>query len=311
MNTQHLKYAIEVERTGSITQAAENLYIGQPSLSKAIKELEDSLGIVIFKRTSKGAVPTEKGAEFLKYARTVMVQINKMEMLYRPTNPDRQVLSLSTARGCYIAQAATELIVNMNAGREMSVLWREADSLQVMEDVMRGETALGIIRYRQRDENYFKDYLSAHALKGETVWEFERLATFRQTHPLCERVELKPEMLFPYVEIILKEENPPYISVRSEEKRADQREEKCVCVNCRRNQMELISQVKGAYMWSEALPEEIMRQYSLCQRACRSEEGRFRDVLVYQQDHEFTHIEKAFIDKLYECRNRQAFRQFS
>ena len=63
MNTQHLKYAIEVERTGSITQAADNLYIGQPSLSKAIRELEESLGIVIFKRTSKGVVPTEKGLE--------------------------------------------------------------------------------------------------------------------------------------------------------------------------------------------------------------------------------------------------------
>ncbi len=310
MNTQHLKYAIEVERTGSITQAAENLYIGQPSLSKAIKELEDSLGIVIFKRTSKGAVPTEKGSEFLKYARTVMVQIDKMEMLYRPTNPDRQELSISAARGGYIAQAVTELIVNMNAGREMSVQWREADPAQVLEDVVRGEASIGVLRYRQRDENYFKDYLSAHGLKGETVWEFERLATFLQTHPLKDRVELKAEMFFPYVEVMLKEENLPYIPMRTEERRADQREEKCVSVNTRRNQLELISQVKGAYMWCEALPEEVLRQYSLSQRVCRTGEGRFRDVLIYQQEHEFTHVEKAFIDKLYECRNRQAFRQF-
>ena len=52
MNTQHLKYAVEVERTGSITQAADNLYMAQPNLSKAIKELEDTLGISIFRRTS-------------------------------------------------------------------------------------------------------------------------------------------------------------------------------------------------------------------------------------------------------------------
>ena len=58
MNTQHLKYAVEVERTGSITQAADNLYMAQPNLSKAIKELEDTLGISIFRRTSKGVVPT-------------------------------------------------------------------------------------------------------------------------------------------------------------------------------------------------------------------------------------------------------------
>ena len=53
MNLQHLKYAVEVEKTGSITQAAENLYMGQPNLSKAIKELEGTLGVAIFKRTSR------------------------------------------------------------------------------------------------------------------------------------------------------------------------------------------------------------------------------------------------------------------
>ena len=64
MNTQHLKYAVEVERTGSITQAADNLYMAQPNLSKAIKELEDTLGISIFRRTSKGVVPTERARNF-------------------------------------------------------------------------------------------------------------------------------------------------------------------------------------------------------------------------------------------------------
>ena len=68
MNTLHLKYAVEVERTRSISKAAENLFMAQPNLSKAIKELEDSLGITIFQRTSKGVVPTQQGAEFLKYA---------------------------------------------------------------------------------------------------------------------------------------------------------------------------------------------------------------------------------------------------
>lgn len=53
MNLQHLKYVVEVEKTGSITQAAQNLYMGQPNLSKAIRELEKNLGIVLFKRTSK------------------------------------------------------------------------------------------------------------------------------------------------------------------------------------------------------------------------------------------------------------------
>ena len=64
MNTLHLKYVAEVAKTGSITQAAENLFMAQPNLSKAIKELEETLGISIFRRTSKGVVLTEKGEEF-------------------------------------------------------------------------------------------------------------------------------------------------------------------------------------------------------------------------------------------------------
>ena len=65
MNTLHLKYAVEVERTGSISRAAENLFMGQPNLSKAIRELEETTGITIFKRTSKGVLPTPKLKAFL------------------------------------------------------------------------------------------------------------------------------------------------------------------------------------------------------------------------------------------------------
>ena len=61
MNLTHLKYAVEVEKTGSITRAADNLFMGQPNLSKAIKELEQQVGIAIFRRTSRGVAPTRKG----------------------------------------------------------------------------------------------------------------------------------------------------------------------------------------------------------------------------------------------------------
>ncbi len=308
MNTQHLKYAIEVERTGSITQAAENLYIGQPSLSKAIKELEDSLGIVIFRRTSKGAVPTERGAEFLKYARTVMVQIEKMEMLYRPNCPDRQILSLSASGGSYIAQAAAEFIAGMDTAQETDVQWRETTPLQVMNDVIRGQARLGVLRYARRDEAYFADYLANYALKAEAVWDFERMITFHESHPLCEQRTITQEMLSPYVTVVLKEESVPNVPMRTRERGADQLCEKRICVNTRVNQLELIARIRGAYTWCEALPEEVMKRYALIQRECRKNGEEFRDVLIYSQGHEFTAVEKAFIDKLYECRNRQAFR---
>lgn len=77
MNTTLFKYALEVERTRSITQAAENLLIAQPNLSKALREAEDSLGYAIFHRTPRGAFPTEKGVRFLEIAREITQQLKR------------------------------------------------------------------------------------------------------------------------------------------------------------------------------------------------------------------------------------------
>lgn len=72
MNLHHIQYALEVERTGSITQAAENLYMNQPNLSKAIRELEEQIGYKIFNRTPKGISPTRKGEVFLLRSRKIL-----------------------------------------------------------------------------------------------------------------------------------------------------------------------------------------------------------------------------------------------
>ena len=103
MNIIQFKYAIEVERTGSISQAAENLYMAQPNLSKAIRELEENLGFTVFERTSRGVVPTRRGVEFLKLARGVLLQVEQMEALRDDQSGNVQRLSLSMPRGSYIA----------------------------------------------------------------------------------------------------------------------------------------------------------------------------------------------------------------
>lgn len=308
MNTQYLKYIIEVERTGSITQAAENLYIGQPSLSKAIKELEESLGITIFNRTSKGAVPTKKGTELLKYARAVIVQIEKMEALYRPGHPDRQELSVAIARNAYAARAAVEFASELNTDKEIDISAPETDSVSVLEEVVHGKAQLGIVRYRVEDESFFRNYLSAHGLKGEQIWEFEMQIVFSRRHALADRTPLKAESLFPFAEVVLAEETVPYVSAE-EQIRSDWREDKRIHVTDRMDQLEMVSKVSGTYMWSEPLSEEVLSGYGLSQRRCAAGEGgKRRDVLVCQKEHEFTAAEKRFVNKLYECRNRLAFK---
>ena len=83
MNIVHLKYAVEIARTKSISKAAENLYMAQPNLSRAVKELEEALGITIFKRTSKGITVTPEGEEFLRYAKRIISQVEEVEAIYQ------------------------------------------------------------------------------------------------------------------------------------------------------------------------------------------------------------------------------------
>lgn len=151
MNTQHLKYAVEVERTGSITQAADNLYMAQPNLSKAIKELEDTLGISIFRRTSKGVVPTEKGAEFLVYAKRILTQLEKVEALNLPRTESRQSFGVSVPRVSYIAKAVTRFVASLDPERELDVNVQETGALETIAQVAEGQFNLGVVRYRLLD----------------------------------------------------------------------------------------------------------------------------------------------------------------
>ena len=81
MNIQQLEYLIEIERTRSISQAAANLYMGQPNLSRVLRDTEERVGFAIFERTRKGVRPTEQGVVFLQHARNILREAEFMENL--------------------------------------------------------------------------------------------------------------------------------------------------------------------------------------------------------------------------------------
>ena len=169
MNIIQFKYAIEVERTGSISQAAENLYMAQPNLSKAIRELEENLGFAVFERTSRGVVPTRRGEEFLKLARGVLLQVEQMEALRDDEPGNVQRLSLSMPRGSYIADGVARFIEALDAQTDMRLSIKETNSVQTVNNVLSGRFRLGIIRYRVQHEAHFLDFLDEKELTFEQV----------------------------------------------------------------------------------------------------------------------------------------------
>ena len=81
MNIKHIQYMVEIERVRSISQAAENLYVGQPNLSRILKEVEEEVGFPIFLRTTHGVRPTERGAAFLQHARNILREMESINMM--------------------------------------------------------------------------------------------------------------------------------------------------------------------------------------------------------------------------------------
>lgn len=310
MNSLFFKYALEVEKTASITQAAENLFMAQPNLSKAIKEMEDTLGFAIFERKSKGVIPTEKGAQFLDYARNIVQNLDKIETIGASGEEEVQKFSLAMPRGSYIATAITNFVSELDQTKGIDLNILETNSMQTINNVAEGKFNLGIIRYQVVYEQYFKDFLKEKQLRSETIWEFEYLALMSRTHSLADAQEIKPSDLEQSIEIIHGDTIIPYLSQEKNRAQKTSSVKKRITLYERGNQFELLSHIPTTFMWVSPIPAEMLERFDLVQRKCRFQGNKYKDLLIYMQDYRVSTLDKRFIDRLYEAKNEVSFRDY-
>lgn len=302
MNLQHLKYVVEVEKTGSISQAAEILFMNQPNLSKAVKELEASLGITIFRRSSKGVFPTPEGAEFLSYARGILSQIEEMEARYPGERGDKHVLRLSIPRSSYVAYAFTALIASLDRNKGLDVTISEVGTLQAVRNILEKNYHLGIIRYQTVYESYFLRFLMSRNLCWREIWEFDSLVLMSCDHPLARCEELDCEKLEEYIEIGHDDLSIPNLPIRGPRGR------RRICARERGSQLDLLARTPETYMWVSPMPEDLLKRNGLVQRFCAAQGMRQKDVLIYPKGHVFGALENRFLLKLEETREEVAKR---
>lgn len=148
MTLVQLRYLIQVAESGSISAAAEKLFIAQPSLSKAVSELESEMGITIFARSSRGVELTEEGTRFLAYARQVVEQADMLEQEYKGGGHIRRVFGVSAQHYAFVVNAFVELVREYGADRyEFSL--RESTTAGIIDDVRLMRSELGVL-YRSR-----------------------------------------------------------------------------------------------------------------------------------------------------------------
>ncbi|AEF85798.1 putative transcriptional regulator [Treponema primitia ZAS-2] len=306
------KYAIEIEKTRSISKAAENLYMAQPNLSKAIKEVEDSLGFTIFERTSKGVVPTRKGLTFLAYSRKILEELAGISRLSDSEYPVTQSISMSIPRGSYIAAAFIKFAGELNFDKEINANLQETNSIQAIENIVDGRFNLGIIRYQAVYENYFLDYLADKNLCYDQIWEFEYLALMSEKHALARSPEVKFEELKSYIEVIHGDTSVPYLNqTDSRWQNDDTTPKKRIYLYERCNQFDILSSLPTAFMWVSPIPERFIKRYDLVQRKCVFENNKHKDLLIYPQGYTFTPLEKLLIDRIFESKNEVSLKKYN
>lgn len=303
MNTLHLKYAVEVERLGSITQAADSLYMAQPNLSKAIKELEDTLGISIFKRTSKGVVPTKKGSEFLIYAKNILSQIEKMESLINPDTDKRQTLNISIPHGSYLANGIANFVNTLDINKEIELNIKEAGIQESINNIIYDEFNLAVIRFEKEYESYILNYLKEKDLSHELIWEFDYVAVMSKHHPLVKKQQLSYEDFNEYIELLHGDVSIPGLNMESKLQLHSDGPKRKIYIYERGSQFDILSNVHTSFMWVSPIPNELLNKHELIQKASPNPAKKCFDILIYPKDYTFTNLDKQLIDKLIETKN--------
>lgn len=299
MNIMHLKYALEVEKTRSISKAAENLFMGQPNLSRAIRELEESLGITIFKRTPKGIDLTPEGEEFLQYAKEIQRRIDEVEQLYRGGRPVKQQFSVSVPRAGYISCAFARFASSIDRTRPAEIFYKETNTARAVNNILNSDYKLGIIRYQTVFEPYFTAMLRDKGLEGLLIWEFSYVAAVSKNSPLARKESFHLSELSDYIEIAHADPYVPSLPL-VDVKKAELSEhvDKRIFVFERGSQMELLSGVPNTFMWVSPVPEQMRALHGIVERQSPENKKRYKDVLIYRKGYRLSDLDNAFLDNV-------------
>ena len=210
---QQLKYVIEVSRSRSISKAAQNLFISQPSLSNAIKELENEIGIAIFLRTNKGIILTTEGTEFLGYARQVVEQAALLENRYSNMQPLQQHFSVSAQHYAFAVSAFVRLLKEYNQ-EEYEFTLRETKTYEIIADVKNLRSEVGILYVNDFNKKVIYKFLEEGNLIFHQLFEADPHVFISAQNPLAKQdfVTLSDLIPYPYLSFEQGDYNSFYFS---------------------------------------------------------------------------------------------------
>lgn len=304
MNILHMKYALEVAKCGSINKAAEVLLMNQPNLSRAIKELEASLGVEIFTRSAKGMVPTPEGETFLDYANKILRQVDELEGIFKKSMPVRKRFSISVPRASYISEAFSNFSLSLSGKTDVEVFYKETNSQRAIKNILDADYKLGIIRYAEHFDKYYKEMLDSKNLTYELVTEFNYVLVMSENSTLAGIENIKYSDLERHIEIAHADPfvpSLPFAEVKKEE--LPDNISRRIFVFERASQFELLSKNPETFMWVSPAPKDLLKRYGLIQRECGENTRLYKDLIIHRKDYQLSTLDDIFITEL--CKSKR------
>lgn len=201
MTIQQFRYIVEIAKHHSISKAAAALYVTQPSISKAVRDLETELGITILNRTNKGVVFTKDGTELLFYAKMLLEQMESVAYHFKKEKAaDLTKFSISSQHYGFAIAAVAKLMDDLDE-RKYELTIREGKATDVIEDVHLSRSILGILSLSDLNKKFFKRYFISKALTFTPLASVRQHVFLRKEHPLADLKCITLEQLkdYPYL----------------------------------------------------------------------------------------------------------------
>ena len=193
MNIQQLRYVVAIANSGTFREAAEKMYVSQPSLSISVRDLEKELGFKIFRRTSSGTFLTRRGMEFYEKAQELVKGFDVFQNQYANPEEEKKEFSISSQHYDFLPPLITQFSVLYPENKNFRIF--ESTTVQILDEVAQGHSELGIIYLNKQNTKGIMQRVDKLGLEVIDLIPFQTHIYLRKDHPLAQKEFLVMEDL--------------------------------------------------------------------------------------------------------------------
>ncbi|MBR1643600.1 MAG: LysR family transcriptional regulator [Butyrivibrio sp.] len=294
MTILQLKYVIAIDEECSMRKAADRLYVSQPGLSSAVRDLEKEIGIQIFERVHNGVVTTSAGASFIAYARHAVEQFEMIENRYVNGAGQKETFAVSMQHYTIAVNAFIDTVKEYDLP-EYQFSIRETQTSEVIDDVKNLKSEVGVIALSDFNKNTFKKIFADASLEFHELFTRDTYVYLSKKHPLAGRSELSLEELQDYPCMVFDQGDNTSFYYR-EEALATYDYKKVISTNERATNIELMlgldGYAVGAAMLGEGKTSSEIKAIKL------KEEETLTFGYIVRKGSELSDMARSFIEKL-------------